>query len=271
MPYYALINFIREYIKNTRCYMNIRLKAILNFRYLISILLVSVLSVSFNALQAQEDLQTLKVQHFLKLAKEQIQARNYVEANISFRRILDLKTKLTPEFCYLFSETLYMTHQHQNSHNFLDKYFEISSESDDYYIQAEDLMIFLEKEIAQIRSCQYCDLRGYVLIPCHKCKKTGKIVAQCYYCQGKKITFCMICHGNGVIISPDYFGGTRYHSCSECYGKAIIKCTVCKGEGQLELDCPICLGETTVGSSTVLCNHEQGKVQSKLDTEKAKQ
>lgn len=206
--------------------------------------------------QAQDYDNTRQVLNGLMLqAKAQMDSSNYEAANLTFRKILGLKTKLPREMSYLFAQTLYQIGQMQNARNFVDKYLEITGAGGLYYQQALALRETLSKEVTKNVDCPYCDANGYRLAPCPECGGKGTEIQDCPYCKGKGYVMCEQCMGQGVVIKDNGFGGKKYETCSKCGGKGYHLCPVCEGKKQIETYCKVCLGTGKV-STNIICNHK---------------
>jgi hypothetical protein len=209
--------------------------------------------ISTTQLQAQDVRQELSA--IYQRAQSEMKAGEYEKANASFRKILTLKTKLPAEMPYLFAETLYEIGQYENSHSFLEKYFEIMGQAGTYYENALKLEKLLDEKLATNINCQYCDVSGYRLKTCETCQGEKQIFGVCNYCNGKGNVGCQICSGDGVIIELGALGNKSYKTCHRCEGKGYHVCPVCEGEKEFYNYCPTCLGTGTT-STNIICNHK---------------
>ena len=191
----------------------------------------------------------------MNLAKAQMKASDYTDANKTFRKALASGKILPTDLSYLFAETLYVIHQYQNSQNFVDKYLDLAGQGGNYYEKAVELKALLNKEFEKIKDCSYCNLSGYRYIPCDNCHAEGTTTEECYNCKGSGITVCPKCLGQGVYITFNSFSGKQYHACDICDGKGYIECPVCHGEKTLTGTCSVCLG-TGKKVSSILCDHK---------------
>ena len=224
----------------------------------ISILTLAFIMLNGLSIYAQQTAND-RVNELMEVAISQMNDGSYEEANITFRKILRMKTVLPDELSYLFAETLYMVNQIHNSRNFLDKYIRLSGTNGRYYTQAMDLRHFLDEEYELILVCKLCDSRGYRLMPCDICDGEGKITNTCFYCRGVGITRCETCKGEGVVSSYNALGSPQYETCSTCEGKGQAQCKVCQGEKVLSDPCPSCHG-THRKPGPEICEHETAAV-----------
>jgi len=200
-----------------------------------------------------------RVDELMETAISQMNDGNYEEANMTFRKILRMKTVLPDDLSYLFAETLYMVNQIHNSRNFLDKYIRLAGTNGRYYTQAMDLRHFLDEEYELILVCKSCDSRGYRLMPCDICEGEGKITNPCFYCRGVGISRCETCKGEGVTTANNALGTPEFQTCTACEGQGRAKCKVCQGEKVLSDACPSCQG-THRKPGTEICEHETAAV-----------
>lgn len=187
-------------------------------------------------------------------AKEEMTSGDYEGANRTFRTLLNSKNVLPNEMSYLFAETLYMIGQYQNSHNFLDKYRDLTGKAGDYYEQSVQLDDMLEIQLGKIEDCGLCDHLGYTLVRCHNCNGEGHLVSDCNYCKGHGINKCLTCLGEGVTITLTALKNKSYKTCTTCEGEGFVACPVCKGKKHLDNSCGICLGSGKE-SSKGICLH----------------
>lgn len=190
----------------------------------------------------------------LDQAKQQMSAEDYVAANRSFRKMLDMNTVLPTEMCYYFANTLYMLGQYENSLRFVEKYQSLAGKGGEYFRDSERLMDLLRKEMETIRACAQCDLKGYVLEECHYCEGQGQMVQNCRKCFGREKIKCESCQGEGVVIRKNSFGQKTYQSCTVCDNTGIQLCPLCEGKGKLSSDCRYCGGDGKL-PGTQLCSH----------------
>jgi hypothetical protein len=200
-----------------------------------------------------------EVDEMMEVAISQMNEGNYEDANITFRKILRMKTVLPDDLSYLFAETLYMVNQIHNSRNFLDKYLRLAGPNGRYYTQAMDLRHSLDEEYELILVCKSCDSRGYLLQPCDVCDGEAKITNPCFYCRGVGVSRCEVCKGEGVTSSFNALGAPQYQTCTSCEGKGQAVCKVCQGEKVLSDPCPSCNG-THRKPGTEICEHETAAV-----------
>lgn len=192
---------------------------------------------------------------YYQQAQEFMKNDDYEAANIAFRKILKLGTKLPAEMPYLFAETLYQIEQYQNSKSFLDKYFEIMGKAGTYYENAVELEDKLEKKLNRAFSCSYCDYSGYRLKTCEVCNGEKQLLEECHYCAGVGKVGCEICAGEGVLVQLGPLGNKSYKTCHRCKGEGIHTCSICEGEKEFYNYCSNCLGVGKVATS-VICNHK---------------
>lgn len=195
-----------------------------------------------------------EMQDLLNQAKRQMSAEDYVAANRSFRKMLEIDAVLPTEMCYFFANTLYMLGQYENSLRFLEKYHSLAGSGGDYYRESLELQELLKEEMETIRACSYCDHKGYVLVECHYCEGAGEMVQSCRKCFGREKIKCESCEGEGVVIQKNSFGQKTYQSCTVCDNTGIQICPQCKGEGKLSSTCRHCIGSGKL-PGTQLCTH----------------
>lgn len=218
------------------------------FAFFIAILLFSSSTI------AQDRKPSPEAHALLEQAKKKMEAGDYPQANLIFRRMLKLNSVLPTEMSYLFAETLYKVGQYENSMNFLKKYQDITDRSGDYYLLSVELEKELMLKLQEIRHCGLCDSHGYRLAPCEECHQTGKTQQECQLCRGKGIIACPVCTGAGVIISYDQFNTKQYRSCERCQSKGVVTCNVCQGEKEITSACPQCGGKGSLATNQ-LCDH----------------
>ncbi len=192
---------------------------------------------------------------YYKQAQEFMENNDYEGANLAFRKILKLGTKLPAEMPYLFAETLYQIEQYQNSKSFLDKYFEIMGKAGTYYEQAQVLEAKLGKKLNRAFSCNFCDYSGYRLKTCNVCKGEKQLLEQCHYCEGIGKVGCSICAGDGVLVQLGALGNRSYRTCHRCKGDGVHTCTICDGEKEFYNYCSNCLG-TGKTATSIICDHK---------------
>lgn len=218
------------------------------FTFLLSLLFLT------TAVKAQDRKPTQEAYTLLEQAKKQMEAGNYQQANLIFRKMLSIKSVLPTEMSYLFAETLYKVGQYENSMNFLKKYQNITDRGSDYYLLSLELEKELEEKLQEIGNCTLCDQNGYRLTACMVCNKTGHTVQTCNLCRGKGIIACPVCAGSGVIISTGQFNAKEYRSCERCQSKGYITCHVCDGEKEITALCVACDGKGYQATHQ-LCDH----------------
>lgn len=189
-------------------------------------------------------------------AKSQMAAEKYEDANLSFRKLLALKTVLPSEMCYYFAETLYKINQLQNSKNFIQKYYKLTGSDGKYYKKTVALEKLVDEKFKEIESCSLCDDKGYTLKECHECHGEGHHTQSCHYCRGKGVIVCSVCGGKGVKISENLFKEKEYHSCTVCGSKGYRTCSVCNGTKTEEIKCNVCKG-TGKEVTNKICNHPE--------------
>ena len=202
--------------------------------------------------QSSSDKQFVK--KLMNQAKKEMKAENYDAANRTFRKLLNSHKILPDELSYLFAETLYMIGQYENSHNFLDKYKKLTQKAGDYYEQSIQLDELLDDKLKEIVMCRICDKKGYTLRVCHNCNGSGHTIENCNYCKGTGISSCMVCLGEGVIITATEFDNKSYKTCLNCQAKGHVACPVCEGSRQIDNSCSVCLG-TGKESTKSICLH----------------
>ena len=191
----------------------------------------------------------------LNYAKGQMADEDFEGANRTFRQILKSGEVLPDDLAYLFSETLFMLGQYQNSRNFLNKYLEVTGKGGNYYEQATELDELLQEKLNENAFCQFCNHEGYRFALCSNCDGIGKVTETCYYCKGGRLINCQTCFGEGVQITSDAFGKRLYRSCPTCDGKGHHSCQVCLGNGSISRYCSVCSGSGQEATDQV-CDHE---------------
>jgi hypothetical protein len=206
------------------------------------------------AAHGQQTINDHKIAHYMEEAKEHMDAGNYEEANLSFRKLLTVQNILPTEMCYYFAETLYQLHQYQNSKNFINKYLKLTGTSGPYYQKVLALNELVDEKFNEIKSCQFCDEKGYRLQECETCHGEGHLLQTCHHCKGKGLTACTACGTKGVKITVNAFKEKEYKSCPVCNSKGFITCPVCGGKTTEELVCNVCRGKGT-NISNKICDH----------------
>jgi len=181
---------------------------------------------------------------------------DYEGANRAFREVLSTKQLLPSNLSYWFAETLFMIGQFHNSRSLVEKYLELAGRKGDYYAEAQDLIKLLDTKMTEIIYCQLCDMSGYRYLTCTNCDGIGEIYGQCHFCKGLGEHTCRRCYGEGVLITREDFGLSKYQTCPLCEGTGVEICILCHGAKTLEGDCPVCYG-TGVESSKEICDHEE--------------
>lgn len=55
---------------------------------------------------------------------------------------------------------------------------------------------------------------------------------RCHRCHGSGQADCMICHGQGrVVTGRDQYSAPVFGRCEGCMGRKTNRCTVCRGDG----------------------------------------
>ncbi|CAN5263637.1 hypothetical protein BH23BAC1_BH23BAC1_33630 [soil metagenome] len=217
------------------------------------LLVILGLNIAYPAV-GQQSMTDLKIEHYMKEAKAHMDAGNYEEANLSFRKMLTLRATLPSEMCYYFAVTLYNINQFHNSKNFITKYLNLTGTSGPYYKDMLVLNDLIEEKYKEIKDCDLCDSKGYAFKDCHQCHGAGHTSVACNYCKGKGMTTCMACSGNGVKITENVFKEKEYKACNVCESKGYTTCTVCKGSKIENLPCNTCKGSGALATNQV-CTH----------------
>lgn len=218
------------------------------------IIIVVLLTICHTSLLAQ-NYGTTDMADVYKEAQAYMLQKDYEQANLSFRKILKMGTKLPAEMPYLFAETLFNIGQYQNSQSFLNKYFEIMGKAGTYYENALSLKQKLELQLNKAITCDFCDYSGYRLTVCTVCNGEKQLLQTCNYCQGVGKVGCTLCAGEGVLVQIGALGDKRYKTCHQCKGEGIHTCNICEGEKEFYNYCSNCLGAGQVATSTI-CNHK---------------
>lgn len=195
-----------------------------------------------------------KIEHYMKEAGAFMDAGNYEEANMSFRKLLALQTVVPTEMCYYFAETLFQLHQYQNSKNFINKYLKLTGTSGPFYRQVLELDKKVDEKFEEIKSCNLCNDKGYRFTTCEKCNGEGHIHQSCSYCKGKGLTACVACGGKGVKITENAFKEKEYKTCTVCESKGVVTCPVCEGSKKEDIVCNQCKGKGKLVINKI-CNH----------------
>ena len=183
-----------------------------------------------------------------------MEANDYQTANARFRQIIDSNAPIPPEMPYYFAETLFELKQYDNSANFLNKYLEINGFKGDNYTYAKELEQKLKKPLDEIRTCEYCDRRGYRYKICFTCEGSKEIQQDCSYCKGKGIVGCSRCAGSGLVTKKNVFNIVEYFECERCDGNGRLTCPTCQGT-KLEISaCKTCQGSGRLNSEKI-CDH----------------
>lgn len=221
-----------------------------SFRYFILFLLL----ILNNIVQGQGTLNDHKIEHYMKEAKGHMDAGNYEEANLSFRKLLTIQAVLPTEMCYYFAETLFQLHQYQNSKNFINKYIKLTGTSGPYYKKIMALDKLVDDKFHEIKACNFCDDKGYRYQECENCQGEGHLHETCHYCKGKGLTGCLACGGKGVKITENTFKEKEYKTCQVCNSKGVITCKVCKGTTKEDIVCKLCKGNGQLVINKI-CDH----------------
>jgi hypothetical protein len=190
----------------------------------------------------------------MKMGKEQVKAKEYEQANMTFRRILTLDQTIPSEFCYYFATTLFHIGQFRNSRSFINKYYEIAGQGGEFSTDIKHLEKQVNAELKKIEACNLCDNNGYRYELCQICDGSGNVSKQCATCKGKGKTICSLCSGEGVVIRRNVFNSNEYHTCGRCKGTGIAACPTCEGSTMVESLCSECrgVGGTPTGG---ICDH----------------
>ncbi|MDH5368292.1 MAG: hypothetical protein OEW67_15040 [Cyclobacteriaceae bacterium] len=216
-------------------------------------LIIYFITPSFS-IDAQQSRTNFELSQKMNRAIELIEKEDYHTANTVFRNILATEKVLPTNLSYYFSLTLYHIEQYRNSHNFLEKYLNLTGKAGDFYDQSIQLQKLLENAFTDIKNCDLCDINGYQFMTCSVCKGNKNTIEDCSKCRSAGIISCQKCKAEGVVITIDSFGEHNYQTCDRCLGKGIHTCDLCEGEKQLNLVCNVCLG-TGNQSSKVICTH----------------
>ena len=193
---------------------------------------------------------------WMKGALAALERQDFQTANSIFRNLIDSGLPLPEEMPYYFSETLYQLGQYDNSQNFLNKYLEITGFNGQNYKGAVELMEKLAGPIAEIRACNFCDLKGYRYGTCFTCKGKKQIEQSCSYCKSKGVVGCSRCGATGMIKKTNVFSIVEFYECERCSGKGRLTCPTCQGSGKEVSDCKTCQGSGKL-TSDLICNHKE--------------
>ncbi len=184
----------------------------------------------------------------MKLGKRQFEIGAYQAADLTFRKVLNLRTFVPDELCYFYGNTLYQLKNYNLSQNFLNKYLQLTDSNAPYTDTTMVLLALLDKKIEEIKACEECDEEGFKIefIDCHVCSGDGILVGPCNRCHGTGEEVCKICLGEKVEIQRTSFG-RRYIPCTNCNETGYVKCGKCDGDGKLEYKCKECGGEGKLG------------------------
>ncbi|WP_215226188.1 DnaJ-like cysteine-rich domain-containing protein [Echinicola shivajiensis] len=194
----------------------------------------------------------------MEKGKEALESAEYEKANYYFREIIKSGVPIPSEMPYFFAETLFALKQFDNSANFLNKYLQLNGFKADYYDEAKGLQKRLVAPLNEIRSCSFCDIKGYRYQTCSKCEGKKVIEQDCHYCKGKGIVGCSRCKATGLITKKNIFDQTEYFQCERCEGKGRLVCPFCKGSLKENSDCNSCDGFGKVHSDEI-CDHQEEK------------
>ncbi|MDQ3392605.1 MAG: molecular chaperone DnaJ [Bacteroidota bacterium] len=216
-------------------------------------LLLFFLAINFYVV-GQGSINDHKIEHYMKEARQYMEEGNYEEANLSFRKLLAINSVMPTEMCYFFAETLYQLHQYQNSKNFINKYIKLTGTTGPYYKKIIALDKLVDEKFEEIKSCNFCDNKGYRFTECDKCYGEGELHQTCHYCKGKGLTSCIACGGKGVKISENNFKEKEYKTCQVCGSNGVVTCTVCNGTKNEVIQCNKCKGNGAIITNKI-CNH----------------
>lgn len=203
-----------------------------------------ILCLSFSALYLQaQDQDSTAVDRLMRLGVRQMELGNYKAADLSFRKILNLRTFIPDELSYYYGNTLYQLKEYRLSNEFISRYIKLSDSNSTYLDTAYNLQNILIVKMQKIKECVECDKDGYKieLIECNVCSGDGIQVGPCNRCHGTGEEVCKVCFGEKVEIQKTSFG-RRYVPCTNCNETGQVTCQKCDGEKVLDFSCKKCGG-----------------------------
>jgi hypothetical protein len=179
----------------------------------------------------------------MKLGKRQVEIGAYKAADLTFRKVLNLRTFVPDELTYYYGNTLFQLRNYRLSQSFLSKYLELTDSTAPFYDTTTVLLAIVDDKVRQIDACEECDENGYKIeeLDCHVCSGDGIEIGPCDQCKGTGEEVCKVCLGEKVEIQRTSFG-RRYVPCSNCDETGFVPCRKCKGEKILEYKCHECKG-----------------------------
>jgi tetratricopeptide (TPR) repeat protein len=225
----------------------------MNKAYIMLILLIGMCSYQAQA-QVRPNLGSTT--RLLNQAVDAMEREDFPKANEYFRQIIQSNVPIPPEMPYLFAETLFHLGQFDNSQNFLNKYLDLNGFKGEHYEEARELKAKLVPKMEEIKSCQFCDRKGYRLVDCTTCNGSSHIEQDCRICRGNGIVGCSRCAGKGLVTKKNVFNIVEYYDCERCDGNGRLTCLKCEGDKVEYGECQVCQG-AGVSSSEVLCDHNE--------------
>ncbi|MDN3690222.1 tetratricopeptide repeat protein [Cyclobacterium jeungdonense] len=214
------------------------------------------LSLNFVTARAQHQPSLGSTARLMDRALAAMASEKYQDANAHFREIIASNLPIPPEMPYYFAETLYQLGQYHNSDNFVRKYLDLNGFEGEHYTNARALLEKLADPMAAIRSCEFCDSRGYRYQTCTTCHGEGHTEQPCSLCRGHGVIGCSRCAGDGLVTKKNVFNIVEYFECERCSGEGRLTCTQCNGSLVEQGVCATCGGSGTLESETI-CDHLQ--------------
>ncbi len=177
------------------------------------------------------------------LGKRQVEIGEYQAADLTFRKVLNLKTFIPDDLCYYYGETLYRIKKYRLSQTFLVKYIELTDSNAVFFDTTNSLLNLVNAKITDIDNCEVCDEDGFKIesIACPTCSGDGLLHGPCNRCHGSGEEVCKVCLGEKVEIQKTSFG-RRYIPCTNCNETGFVPCSKCNGKGALDYKCQKCEG-----------------------------
>ncbi len=188
-------------------------------------------------------------------ALQEMENKNYEQANTYFRQIIESGLPIAPEMPYHFALTLYELGQYDNSLNFVKRYLQINGRNAENYNAAKSLEQKLEAPIKAILECNYCNQQGYRIYECSTCDGEKELHQDCSLCKARGMVGCNQCFGKGIVTKRNVFNLVEYHECDKCGGDGKHTCPTCDGSLKEFTTCRTCQG-TGMETTESICNHE---------------
>ncbi|WP_209332606.1 molecular chaperone DnaJ [Lunatimonas salinarum] len=220
------------------------------------ILLLLLVAYSNSTAQTGPNLGTTS--RLMNQALQAMEREEYDAANELFRQIVESNAPIPPEMPYYFAETLFQLGQFSNSANFLQKYLDLNGFSAEHYQQAKALQTKLEKPLAEIKACEFCDRMGYRFTTCNTCNGKKEVQQDCSMCRMAGVVGCSRCAGKGVVTKKNVFNILEYYDCERCHATGRLSCPRCEGTKVEFGACKTCEGDGLIPSDQI-CSHKENE------------